>query len=185
MSAAKNDRCPLCGHRLVATLDHFLPKALYPALAVAPLNLVPACSDCNKAKHDAAPTTEEEVIIHPYFEDIEDEPWLYATVVETTPAAVSFFVRPPAGWSATLAARVKHHFRSLGLSKLYAAQAAEELLNIRLDLETVFGIDGAPAVADHLAAMARSREEAHTNSWQTAMYAALSVSEWFRGGGFR
>lgn len=45
-AAARNDRCPLCGQRLVTTLDHHLPKAEYPALAVAPVNLVPSCSDC-------------------------------------------------------------------------------------------------------------------------------------------
>jgi hypothetical protein len=42
ISAPAQGRCPLCGHRLVTTLDHHLPKAHYPALAVAPLNLVPS-----------------------------------------------------------------------------------------------------------------------------------------------
>ena len=45
-TAAPNDICPLCGQRVVKTLDHYLPKATYPAYALTPLNLVPACSDC-------------------------------------------------------------------------------------------------------------------------------------------
>src|SRR5262245_19880217 len=55
-TSAPNDKCPLCGHRNVKTLDHYLPKALFPALTVTPINLIPACSDCNKAKLSTAPT---------------------------------------------------------------------------------------------------------------------------------
>ena len=58
-------RCPLCMQRSVTTLDHHLPKAHFPSLAVVPLNLIPACSDCNKAKLDVVPATAEEVPLHP------------------------------------------------------------------------------------------------------------------------
>jgi hypothetical protein len=40
-------------------------KSPLPALAVALLNLVPACSDCNKAKLASVPTSAEEVGLHP------------------------------------------------------------------------------------------------------------------------
>jgi hypothetical protein len=124
-------RCPLCAQRPVATIDHHLPKAHYPALAVAPLNLVPACSDCNKAKLDAIPTRAEEVALHPYYDDLGDDVWLVARVVERRPTALRFGVEVPAAWSPVMAARVLHHFRSLGLAALYASEAAEELINIR------------------------------------------------------
>ncbi|HEV2858486.1 MAG TPA: hypothetical protein VGW80_08815 [Solirubrobacterales bacterium] len=48
--------CPAClmsiweepvDDRSMADLDHFLPKAIYPQLAVHGLNLVPLCKDCN------------------------------------------------------------------------------------------------------------------------------------------
>lgn len=185
LAAATNGRCPLCGHRQVGSLDHYLPKALYPALSVTPLNLVPACIDCNKAKLDVAPTAPEEVPLHPYFDDVEEEPWLRAEVQETDPASVLFFVVPQVRWDQTLAARVKNHFALLGLSTLYSAQAAEELLNIRYNLETVYAATGAEGVARHLEVVATSREMAHQNSWQTATYAALSTSKWFCEGGFR
>jgi hypothetical protein len=38
----KQGICPFCDHRPVLTLDHFLPKRLFPALAVTPDNLVGA-----------------------------------------------------------------------------------------------------------------------------------------------
>jgi len=185
IASATNGRCPLCGHRQVASLDHFLPKALYPALSVTPLNLVPACSDCNKAKLDHSPETAAEVTMHPYFDDVESDPWLRAEVLQTAPASLRFGVDAPPEWSPTVAARVLNHFSILRLSALYSAQAAEELLNIRHGLETVHASAGEPGVADHLAAMAESRAVARLNSWQTAAYTAMAESPWFCSGGFR
>lgn len=57
IQAAKHDLCPLCAHRDVSTLDHYLPKADYPRLAVVPINLIPACKDCNTSKLNTYPTT--------------------------------------------------------------------------------------------------------------------------------
>ncbi|MTI11656.1 hypothetical protein [Sansalvadorimonas verongulae] len=44
MAIPAHGRCPLCGQRIVTTLDHHLPKAHYPALVVSPLNLIPGLS---------------------------------------------------------------------------------------------------------------------------------------------
>jgi 5-methylcytosine-specific restriction endonuclease McrA len=130
-TSAPAGRCPLCMQRFVATLDHHLPKAHFPSLAVAPLNLIPACSDCNKAKLNAIPTTAEAIPLHPYYDELGDDIWLNAVVIERQPTALRFLVRRPAGWSNTLSARVDNHFRSLGLAALFASEAADELLHIR------------------------------------------------------
>jgi hypothetical protein len=60
----KQGICPFCDHRPVSTLDHLLPKRLFPALAVTPDNLVGACADCNKTKLAFAPAAPEEVFLH-------------------------------------------------------------------------------------------------------------------------
>ena len=185
IASAPNGRCPLCGHRQVTTLDHFLPKSKYRALTVTPLNLVPSCADCNHVKLDVVPATEEEVTLHPYFDDVEGDRWLYATVEETAPASATFFVAAPNHWSQQLRARVGHHFDVLHLSRLYSAQAAEEVLNVRFELDIVLNATGWRSVSDHLSLAAESRERAHRNSWQTALYWAWSRSEWFCRGGFQ
>lgn len=184
ITAAANGRCPLCAHRDVSTLDHFLPQAGHPALIVTPTNLVPACSDCNKVKLDQVPASAETVTLHPYFDDVEADVWLAAVVIETSPASVAFSVTPPPHWPAVQAARVRHHFAVFGLAKLYALQAAEEIVNVRHDLMRVRGVDGPPGVAEHLTHAAASRAAAHVNSWQTATYRALAASTWFCAEGF-
>ena len=177
-------RCPLCMQRSVATLDHHLPKAHFPSLAVAPLNLIPACSDCNKAKLDAIPTTAEVVPLHPYYDELGDEVWLSAIVIERRPTALRFLVTRPAGWSDSLAARVDTHFRSLGLAALFASEAAEELLNIRHQLSVLRDADPEDGVRDELQRRALSCAAARPNGWRTAVYRAWFESDWFCGGGF-
>lgn len=184
VSATPNGKCPLCGHRQAVTLDHFLPKSRYAALAVAPLNLVPCCTECNHAKRDIAPTRDDEVTLHPYFDAVDGERWLYAEVVEIPPTTVRFLVQPPSHWNSQLSARVRYHFKVLDLPKLYRLQAAEELLNRRFGLEKVLRNGGWREVSRLLSLEADSRERVRRNSWQTALYSAWSQSEWFCQGGF-
>lgn len=184
LTSAPHGRCPLCGHRIVTTLDHILPKSHYPVYSVAPINLVPACKDCNISKEDVIPSSKEDVIIHPYFDDIESDLWLKAKVIESQPVVISFYVEKPTNWDNTKHLRVKNHFSVLGLSILYTSQSAEELINIRYSLETLYAKGGKVAVKNYLIDAANSRTAAYLNSWQSAMYTALCNSEWFCDGGF-
>jgi hypothetical protein len=177
-------RCPLCCQRLVATLDHYLPKAYYPALAVAPLNLVPACSDCNKAKHNRFPTKAEDVGLHPYYDKLGDDVWLAARVVEVRPTALRFSVSAPAAWDPVLIARVENHFHSYGLPSLYASEAAEELINIRHQLVELRKADPVAGVRRELQRRAESCAAERPNGWRAATYRAWQSSDWFCNGGF-
>ena len=184
MIAPANARCPLCGHRQVSTLDHHLPKSRYPALAVAPLNLIPACMDCNKAKLGRVPHSSAEETLHPYFDDVEDDEWLHAAVIQGDSAALVFYPEPPGAWGGVMAARVVGHFRVFGLAKLYGAQAAVELQNIRFHLRKLLVEAGPAGVRAHLIVVAESCEQASINSWRTAMYKAIAANDWFVAGGF-
>lgn len=182
--APPHARCPLCGNGTVWTLDHHLPKTSFPALAVAPPNLVPACMECNKFKLAATPHSAEDETLHPYFDDIEDDTWLVAEVVEVEPAAVRFSVQPPAGWSPVLSERVRRHFAMLKLPYRYGVEAGRELANLEKLLAGLFAKSGVAGVRQHLLDVAGTHESARVNSWQTAMYRALAASDWFCGGGF-
>jgi hypothetical protein len=183
-TASPQGLCPLCVHRQVTTLDHHLPKAHYPALAVAPLNLVPSCSDCNRSKLHGFPHAAEEVALHPYYDDLGQDQWLHATVVETRPAAVRFRVVRTIAWDDLLAARVRNHFRLLGLGILYGAQAADELVNVRQQLTNIHAICGHEEVRRELDRRAISSAVGRPNGWRSATYRAWADSQWFCEGGF-
>lgn len=175
-------RCPLCDHRDVTTLDHHLPKSIFALLSVAPTNLIPACSDCNKTKSDTAPGCAEEQTLHPYFDDLGDIQWLGAQVVEQTPAFLTFFVTTPPGWAGLLAARVRYHFDVFGLAALYGAQASTFIGGIQGSARRQHMLGGAAAVRDFLEDLACSWEEGATigpNHWTPVALRALASSDWF------
>jgi hypothetical protein len=182
-AAAPDDRCPLCGQGVVSTLDHHLPEARYPELAVTPLNLVPACSDCNRAKHNWYPLTAGHQTLHPYFDDLETDIWLRAHVIEESPAALKFFIDPPAGSSHPMQARVKRHFEVFRLALLYGSHSASELSSIGHQIRALYLRAGPESVRSHLDEERISREAANTNSWQAATYRALVASDWYCAGG--
>jgi len=180
-----NGKCPFCFHRQVTTVDHYLPKAYYPLLAVAPLNLVASCKDCNTGKLAGRPTSSGTEILHPYYDNVEDDVWLKARVIQTAPARIEFFVYPPATWAPTLKARVLYHFEALELNTLYSAESANELINIKHQLQEQYDSGGPNAVKVHLQDAARSRRKAYVNSWHTALYTAISNDTWFYSGGYK
>ncbi|UIF88920.1 HNH endonuclease [Cupriavidus sp. UYPR2.512] len=182
--APEHGLCPLCGQRVVATVDHYLPQSRYPKLNLTPVNLVPACSDCNKRKLASAPAQAEEQTLHPYFDNLGDERWLVAAIEASTPPTVSFFVQASSEWDAVLTARVRRHFEVMGLAPLYAAQAASEMADISYALEEVGQAAGPTGIRAHLDAQFRSRHARDRNSWKTALYEGLRDSAWFCGEGY-
>jgi hypothetical protein len=178
------DRCPFCDQRNISTLDHILPKTRYPCLAVMPLNLVGACMECNKAKSSLEPQNPEQVVLHPYFDDITASQWLVADVVQQTPCAIVFDIVRPPNWDNVTEARAKAQFGILGLPYLYSSEAGRELANIRHNLRAHFDAGGAAAVQHELMRQWRSRRANRLNSWQTAMYETIANDTWFCNGGF-
>lgn len=177
--------CPLCSHREVETLDHHLPKAHYPTLSVTPSNLIPSCYKCNISKKTNCPNSSEQETLHPYFDDIEDDEWLVAEVINSSPPIVKFSVQKPAKWSNLLFTRVKFHFNSLELNSLYSTQAAKELVRINHMLNKRLNEGGQVSVSKFLLEEAESSSMASLNSWQSAMYRAIGNDKWYCSLGFK
>lgn len=184
-SAPKFGVCPLCSHRLVETLDHYLPKTEFPRLATTPINLIPSCFPCNKSKLTSVPTRPEEETLHPYYDNIEDDEWLSAKVNQTNPPTITYFVLPPDYWSDLLKERVRFHFESFSLNSLYKTEAAGLMRGLNKRLGNIFNSLGSNGVRKYLKEESESRYVNDKNSWQTAFYVATSNSEWFCNGGFK
>ncbi len=176
--------CPFCNQREATTLDHYLPKTKYPRLSVATVNLVPCCKDCNDEKDAFYPTLPNEEILHPYFDDIMNEEWLDAKIIQTKPCSFEYFVNPPGHWPPLLQERIKFHFEKLKLAKLYTTHAAVELSGIRYLLKKHLTDIGRAAVKKYLEENAASKADYLMNSWQAAFYRAAMNDDWFIDGGF-
>lgn len=176
---SRSSKCPLCGVGVVTQLDHYLPQKKYPAYTVLPTNLVPTCADCNKAKLAKAATSATQQTLHPYYDNFTNDCWLFARVVQADPPGIEFFTDPPVSWTPIQKARADYHFKTLRLGASFSSNAGDELVGARERLVDLLGTGGAAAVKEELAARAFSYRSAYLNSWQTAMYSALSQSEWF------
>jgi hypothetical protein len=182
MMLAPMGKCPLCGFGQAETLDHFLSKARYPAFSVLCINLLPACASCNKGKGSSV-LTEEAQILHPYFEEaiIEAESWLFAEVVESTPATVRYFVQPPNHWPHDLIQRILNYFTDLDLARRFAVEAAAEIAGLTALLDDLETNEARQA---HLQRVARIERRDRKNSWKAALYEALAESNWFQDAGY-
>lgn len=183
--SAPFEMCPMCGHGLVSTLDHYLPKFRYPLLSVVPINLIPCCKDCNTGKLISYPVTPQDQTLHPYYDDIENFEWLALSINRTTPLSVTYYVNRPHGWSNLLYDRVCTHFTSFKLEKNYGVLAARALAGMKGQLTTAFhSLGQREGVKRILREMADSHEAFHLNYWQTVLYSCLANDEWFCNGGF-
>lgn len=185
MSIPVNGRCPFCGIGTVNTLDHYLPKTHFPALAVTPHNLVPACTWCQGEKMEYYPTTAGGQLLHPYFDDFDQDVWLAAEVIVGSPAAFRYRASPPASWTQDQKARVASHLKELKLGTLFGSNAGSRLAEIRGRLGKLHDAGGADQVRAHLSEELDSIEEDQKNSWVAAMYRGAIASDWFCDGGFR
>lgn len=183
-AAPENQCCPLCGLGIVTTLDHYLPKSKYPIFAVTPNNLIPCCWWCQFEKREHRPAQEEDQTLHPYFDDFQTENWLFAEIVQGTPASFHFSVKAPHVWGQVAAKRLKTHFDKFNLGNLYSSNAGSELAGMRDELQRLLTSGGPASVQKHLEAVANDKAKLSKNSWKAAMYRAAASDVWFYSGGF-
>ncbi|MBK0098693.1 hypothetical protein IBT49_22120 [Erwinia sp. S63] len=119
-------KCPLCGIAPVYTIDHYLPKARYPAFSIHVNNLVPACDACNRGKGSGVYNSKESQPLHPYYsaDHFYNTNWIKANLIKTTPLTFSFELDPPPGWNLTDLARIKAHFEDFDLATKYSTNAS-------------------------------------------------------------
>lgn len=177
ISIPHNGICPLCGVRIISTLDHYMPKSKFPTLAVSPTNLVPSCSDCNKAKGILTFTCSADETLNPYYDVIDNEKWLKANIKKD--GIVYFYVIKPDNWSEITYRRLITHFKKFELDTLYSTHAAEELANKRTLYRNLYKKCGLEIVQELIAEEYESCRVYCQNSWRSALYEELKDSEQF------
>lgn len=174
-------KCPYCGGIGEAkTLDHYLPKARFPSYSVLPVNLVPACRDCNTGMGSSFPTDPSLQPVHPYLDAAHffDEKWTTAIVLQEDPIVVNFGVSPPAHWSARDQSRVAQHFQDCDLGERYRLQVWDELAPlISQRKDTLKELDTNNFRA-HLLVTA-NESALPINGWKRTLYDALAATGWF------
>lgn len=175
--------CPYCNYfaRTVRQLDHYLPKTVFPSLAVTPLNLVPICADCNELKKAYYSEDKGEMLIHPYFDEFANEvfEFLKCSVIEDDNIGFVFYIQRLDHWDDSTFSRVKLHFEKLKISELYRT-AFEDDFDAHIEgLMYVFDSIGFVGCKEMIKKMCNSFVEKKRTPWLYAGYNSLLNSECF------
>jgi hypothetical protein len=184
-SLAPRGLCPFCGISSARTLDHIMPKAHYPKFSIFPVNLVACCRDCNTEKLDGIATSIQEQKIHPYYDNFTNEQWLFSDVVNQNGPVIVFRVVTSPDWDIKKSSKIASHLTTYDLDERFGDLANSEIAGIKKQMQDLHRDGGADAVKAELTERALSHGDNHINSWQTAMYQALSQSDWYCDDGFR
>lgn len=178
---AAQGSCPYCaGIGTPRTLDHYLPKAKFPALSVHPRNLIPACRDCNTDAGAGFSSFEAEQPIHPYLDkdSFFVDRWVRARVIRCNPIVVQFFPSPPEHWEVVDKRRAEKHFRDCKLQDRFGSQVAGELSPLVLQRQSSLAVFSPAQFEAHLRIVAND-PKLLLNGWKRTMYLALADTPWF------
>ncbi len=134
--------CAYCNltARSVSELDHYLPKSIFPSLAISPVNLVPICSDCNFKKREYYSVKRDEMLIHPYYDEFVNQSFdfIKCTVIESVPIGFSFSVEKLQNWSECTYNRAVKHFQMFNLEEIYRAEFDQTFTSYVYELYTIY-----------------------------------------------
>ena len=179
--------CPLCGSYSSKSLDHALPKSLFPEFSIVRENLVPACTICNSEEMGTIykGQTNNERLLHPYFDSWLDKPIWFTSFGDVLDAAV-FTAVPCPSLSAAQQETVAFHLStvlgnswSAHIRILWANQPIKlrEYIDhsIRLDLKVERSSAPLQVLIKHKLEgdLAQLQIDEGVNSWEASYYRGL------------
>ncbi|QCZ29838.1 HNH endonuclease [Leclercia adecarboxylata] len=181
------DECPYCGIGDPSTLDHYIPKEVYPEFSILSKNLIPICSTCNSSykKTKFKLPNGKRIFIHSYYDIFPDLYFLTANVTISQKIAINFTINHHATES-DFSELISNHFINLGLNKRFKIKAAAEISRKKGAFNRQFNTNmSARDLSIFLREEATNLETSYSkNHWKVALYKALSNSADFCNGGF-
>lgn len=176
MSLCADGLCPICGIGYVSTLDHYLPKSIYPIYSITPSNLIPVCRDCNISKSDKPINSEFDAVLNPYYDTKLNEIWIEASISlqnNTITIVYNVIGKKPNIWSDIQYKRAKKHFEIFKLKKALSVQAISEIENNKFAWNTMLDTANDDFLKAYLEMQLESFERHDINSWRSVLYRAL------------
>jgi len=174
LSHAHKNKCPICELIAPSTLDHYLPQKIYPLLSVVPANLVPECSLCNGAKSTYVGSCLEEMLPHPYFDDLSNVEWLKVRLIFDE-GILPIYSNGYAGTNPTLDKRISLMIKTYKLDERYEDMAGDIIAGSIGDWKETLSLTGKEHLKEHIEGQKRSAERQSINNWKVAMYKAVIV----------
>jgi 5-methylcytosine-specific restriction endonuclease McrA len=138
-SIQHKQKCPYCGMDKPRTIDHYLPKSMFPEFSVFPPNLLPCCGYCNNKKRDDWLEDGKRIYLNLYFDDIpEDKQFLFAHLEyeqNSIVPFVSFSIENRNNIEQGLFNLITSHYENLNLLQEFSENVEESLSCILDDIQ--------------------------------------------------
>ena len=178
--------CPFCLDGEIYEIDHFLPQAHHHDIVMYPGNLVPICHPCNHIKLTLLPVDARHSLLHPYFDRLPKQPWLFARLDRKANGPVlSYWVELDEAQHGNIAPRLKYHFTTLQLDRRMRVRSANVLVELQADVEDYLAAFGPLGLKAHFASEAVKRYGRQGNTLEVAAYRAASINDAFCAGDYR
>ena len=171
--------CPLCGSQTTNSLDHLLPRAVYPEFSIMRANLVPACTHCNSSskgnKHRGAVAPER--FIHPYFDAFADKA-IWRLRINPPYEAATFDAVPEPDLTADQTQITAYHLKNvLGVAFLTRMRTTWSTYPGEVQIDAAgIPITTATTVATIAKDLARCEIAEGVNGWKTAFLRGLQAN---------
>lgn len=168
-------RCPFCHLSKPRTIEHSYPQVFYPRLAVEPLNLVPACRDCNFERNSG----HGGITVSPYFDSWAiDVPWLWAEMADgSEPQDLQFSIKRSSYFTDDQWNALTQFVEDVDLLDRYVDLAIEAFSEFVSGLLLVDSALSMTTVRPSLRDKVISQHETYgINRWQTAAFEAWDRS---------
>jgi len=179
--AVSKEKCQYCMLSEPKSIDHFLPKSIFPEFAVLPLNLFPCCQYCNSKKFTFWRRNGSRRIINFAIDNVEVARFLYCEIeYDPRGARVEFELRRHHSISPRLFGIIEGHFMRLGLFDRYKDAATGPISEAQSLLRNSFTGGFKFIRRSILLRHANSQEEVYgINFWRAAVFRALAESREF------
>ena len=175
-------KCPHCGLSEPETIDHYLPKDIFPEFSILPINLVPMCGRCNNIKNADWKVENNRNSIHFYFDEFIDKKFLYCELIyknqmDIEPTAKFKLVKSEEITESQFAV-IKNHFETFNLYDRYSKHIVETIsCKYETCKESGLSIEISKTI---LRADIKSKSRRHgVNYWEVCVLEAILNSEEF------
>ena len=135
--------CQYCTINTANTLDHIIPKEEYSEFAVNPLNLVPACSECNGYKGEYWRDGGRRLFLNLYTDILPDEQYLFVNFIfDTDVIETKFNLDNRNGIDIHLFNLISSHFSRMHLLSRFSIKSSDiisELTNLIISSKPKLG----------------------------------------------
>lgn len=170
--------CPSCGEPgKPGTLDHYLPKTIYPELSIVVANLTPMCSECQGRKgSDIIDADGNKMFIHPYFDPIEDV-LLELEISEPYSSPSAFTVRVPENVQEPLRSLVERHIAGIDFIERFEEFCRVSYTNLLTSFSDERAEDEPDTSRRILRRFLRQFERQSVNRWESIFYRGILANQ--------